>query len=117
MVAHVVRIRLQTNTYQLGLKFGCRHFIKSFLYKEKRFYRNDALINTAKGLLKNLKELSDMNTVDDDHNLIARNLVELHEFFMHQGKNKMFNTIKRHIRIKNPKRKIINICKSYKKCH
>lgn len=85
-------------------KFGRHILSRAFYTKGTGFNRHDALKNTAKDLFENLKELGNINTTNDDHDLIDKNLAKLHEFLIHPGKNKMFNTIKRHIKIKNPKK-------------
>ncbi|KAG0442542.1 hypothetical protein DMUE_0199 [Dictyocoela muelleri] len=82
------------------------HIKSEFLNRyQKILARTNALINK----LNNIKDKEKTNSPTED---ITEKLRELHSLLIHLGRNKMLNTIKDYVKIKNLKKIITNICKN-----
>ncbi|KAG0436160.1 hypothetical protein DMUE_4359 [Dictyocoela muelleri] len=89
---------------------------RSFHIKSESSKGITGILKHANALIDKLNQIKDDNENDIYKKKIIENLQELHNLLTLPGKNKMFETIKNYVHIKNLKKAINNICKNCIKC-
>ncbi|KAG0421597.1 hypothetical protein DMUE_6282, partial [Dictyocoela muelleri] len=74
------------------------------------------VLNQTQDIIKKLNELKSKSKTEKTMNLILKYIADLHILLVHPGRNKLFNTIRNYLKIKNLKKIINSVCKRCMKC-